>query len=69
MKSQGISFQTKSGHPDYGRRHHEEEFELGPVIQEMSFKGISYKSSVGLLLSRAEPFVQFWQEASQGTIL
>ena len=49
----------KSGHPDYGRRHHEEEFELGPVIQEMSFKGISYKSSVGPLLSRAEPFVQF----------
>ena len=35
---------------------------FGPVVQEMSFKDISYLelSLTALLLCGAEPFVQFW---------
>ena len=36
---------------NYGRRHHEEQFQLGPVIQEMSFKGISYQDLLRPLCS------------------
>ena len=35
-------------------------FEFGPVVQEISFKHISYLAWLAISISGAEAYVQFW---------
>ena len=41
-------------------------FEFGSVVKEMSLKRFIWSSGDPLLLSGAEPFMQFWKEGIMG---
>ena len=44
----------------FGLGHYEEYFELGPVVQEMSFKDILSRAMASILFCVAKAFVYLW---------